>query len=128
MGVTRKVLQNGDGVTFPKPGEELTMHYTGTLMEGGKKFDSSRDKYKPYTFKIGQGKVIKGWDEGVMEMSLGEKAMLFITADYAYGKEAKEGIPANADLCFEVELLAINKIWKKEKAPDYRGAVFERAA
>jgi FK506-binding protein 1 len=63
----------GDGVTFPATGDTLTMHYVGTL-EDGTVFDSSRQRNKPFTFKIGCGKVIKGWDVGVMKMSLGEKA------------------------------------------------------
>jgi FKBP-type peptidyl-prolyl cis-trans isomerase len=79
------------------------------LVSNGKKFDSSRDRDIPFSFKIGTGQVIKGWDEGVMTMSLGEKAVLHITSDYAYGSEgAGNGvIPPNADLDFEVELLQI---------------------
>ena len=63
------------------------MHYVGTLKSNGEQFDSSRDRGTPFEFKIGKGKVIKGWDEGVMEMSLGEKAILHITSDYGYGSE-----------------------------------------
>mmetsp|Transcript_115257 Transcript_115257/g.312873 ORF Transcript_115257/g.312873 Transcript_115257/m.312873 type:complete len:134 (+) Transcript_115257:115-516(+) len=107
--VVRTVLQEGDGKTFPKKGDELTMHYTGTLKEGGAKFDSSVDKGRPFVFKIGIGAVIKGWDEGVMEMSLGEKATLDICSEYAYGSRGAGGvIPPNAALVFEVEVLAIN--------------------
>ncbi|CAK0811806.1 unnamed protein product, partial [Prorocentrum cordatum] len=87
----------------------LAVHYTGTLKEGGAKFDSSVDKGRPFVFKIGIGAVIKGWDEGVMEMSLGEKATLDICSEYAYGSRGAGGvIPPNAALVFEVEVLAIN--------------------
>jgi FK506-binding protein 1 len=91
------------------------MHYTGTLASDGTKFDSSVDKGRPFSFKIGRGQVIQGWDEGVMTMSLGEKAVLHITSDYGYGAQGAGGIiPPNADLDFEVELLQIND----NKAPE----------
>ena len=84
------------------------MHYVGTLASNGTKFDSSRDRGQPFKFKIGKGEVIKGWDEGVMQMSLGEKSILHISSDYGYGETGAGGvIPPNADLDFEVELLAI---------------------
>jgi len=84
------------------------MHYTGTLKSNGTKFDSSVDKGRPFTFTIGVGQVIRGWDDGVMKMSLGEKAILNITSDYGYGSDgAGNVIPPNADLVFEVELLEI---------------------
>jgi FK506-binding protein 1 len=79
------VLSAGDKETFPKQGDELSMHYVGTLASNGTKFDSSRDRNKPFTFKIGVGQVIQGWDEGVMQMSLGEKAVLHISSDFGYG-------------------------------------------
>mmetsp|Transcript_21046 Transcript_21046/g.61202 ORF Transcript_21046/g.61202 Transcript_21046/m.61202 type:complete len:123 (-) Transcript_21046:479-847(-) len=109
MGVTKDIIAEGDGKTFPKQGDSLTMHYVGTLKSDGTKFDSSRDKGRPFQFVIGIGQVIKGWDEGVMKMSLGEKATLHITSDYGYGERGAGGvIPPNADLDFEVELLGIN--------------------
>uniref|UniRef100_A0A7S3YCC5 peptidylprolyl isomerase n=1 Tax=Lotharella globosa TaxID=91324 RepID=A0A7S3YCC5_9EUKA len=107
MGVEVKTIKAGDGKTFPKQGDLLTMHYVGTLKDGTK-FDSSRDRGKPFQFTIGVGQVIRGWDEGVMKMSLGEKAKLEITSDYGYGSSgAGDVIPPNADLDFEVELLKI---------------------
>mmetsp|Transcript_35988 Transcript_35988/g.84152 ORF Transcript_35988/g.84152 Transcript_35988/m.84152 type:complete len:146 (+) Transcript_35988:448-885(+) len=83
-------------------------HYTGTL-SNGKKFDSSRDRGQPFRTQIGVGQVIRGWDEGVPTMSLGEKAILRMTSDFGYGpRGAGNVIPPNADLTFEVELLRIN--------------------
>mmetsp|Transcript_8539 Transcript_8539/g.25902 ORF Transcript_8539/g.25902 Transcript_8539/m.25902 type:complete len:125 (-) Transcript_8539:113-487(-) len=117
MGVTTTTIKEGDGTTFPKQGDELTMHYTGTLASNGSKFDSSVGG-RPFVFKIGLGMVIKGWDEGVMQMSLGEKATLAITSDYGYGASGAGGvIPPNADLNFDVELLAINN----QRAPGFTG-------
>eukprot|EP00419_Tripos_fusus_P064855 CAMPEP_0172931408 /NCGR_PEP_ID=MMETSP1075-20121228/219482_1 /TAXON_ID=2916 /ORGANISM="Ceratium fusus, Strain PA161109" /LENGTH=247 /DNA_ID=CAMNT_0013792731 /DNA_START=81 /DNA_END=825 /DNA_ORIENTATION=- len=107
-GVEKEILKPGDGVTKPVAGNTVTMHYTGTLTNGTK-FDSSVDRGKPFQCKIGVGQVIKGWDVGVLEMTLGEKAILKITSDFAYGASGAGGvIPPNADLNFEVELLAIN--------------------
>ena len=99
----------GDGVNFPKKGDKLKMHYTGTLAKDGSKFDSSRDRGKAFEFTIGVGQVIKGWDEGVMKMSLGQRATLKISADYGYGASGHPPvIPENADLVFDVEVLGIN--------------------
>jgi len=104
-----KTISAGDGKTFPKKGDTLSMHYTGTLAETGAKFDSSVDRGQPFTFRIGVGEVIKGWDEGVIKMSLGEKAVLNIPSAMGYGERGAGGvIPPNADLVFEVELLKIN--------------------
>ncbi|MFI0419289.1 FKBP-type peptidyl-prolyl cis-trans isomerase [Spongiactinospora sp. 9N601] len=108
MGVTIERLSPGDGENFPQQGDEVTIHYVGTL-EDGKKFDSSRDRGAPFTTKIGVGKVIKGWDEGVPQLSVGEKAVLVCTSDYAYGAHGYPPvIPPNATLRFEVELIKIN--------------------
>lgn len=103
-----EVLSPGDGKTYPKPGDVVTVHYTGTL-ENGKKFDSSVDRNKPFQFTLGQGMVIAGWDQGFAKVSLGEKARLTIPGDLAYGDRGFPGlIPPNATLIFDVELLAIN--------------------
>merc|ERR1711862_711651 len=92
----------GDGKTFPKKGDNLTMHYTGTLADTGVKFDSSVDRGEPFSFQIGVGQVIQGWDEGVIQMSLGEKAVLHIPSAMGYGARGAGGaIPPNADLLFE---------------------------
>jgi len=85
------------------------MHYTGTLADGGKKFDSSRDRGDVFQLQIGVGQVIQGWDEGVVQMSLGERAILHISSDYGYGdRGAGDDIPGGADLDFDVRLVAIN--------------------
>merc|ERR1712018_449873 len=109
MGVDKQVIKPGDGVNFPKKGDRLSMHYTGTLTNG-KKFDSSRDRGKPFEFQIGQGNVIKGWDEGVAKMSKGQRAKLTCSPDYAYGERGYPGvIPQNATLIFDVEFLGIKQ-------------------
>jgi FK506-binding protein 1 len=107
MGVDVKVLQAGNGVK-PKIGDKVSVHYVGTLTTGSK-FDSSRDRNAPFQFRLGKGEVIRGWDEGVAQMSIGEKSILTCTPDYAYGAQGYPPvIPKNATLLFEVELLRIN--------------------
>jgi peptidylprolyl isomerase len=92
----------------PKAGQNVTVHYTGTL-EDGTKFDSSVDRGQPYPFRIGTGAVIKGWDEGVMTMKVGGKRRLIIPAKLGYGAAGyPPDIPPNATLIFEVELLSVN--------------------
>ncbi|CAH1773056.1 unnamed protein product [Owenia fusiformis] len=107
MGVEREIITPGNGDTKPKQGQTVEVHYTGTLPDGTK-FDSSRDRKKVFTFEVGKGQVIKGWDEGVAQMSVGERAKLTCSPDYAYGPRGYPGvIPPNATLIFDVELLAI---------------------
>jgi FKBP-type peptidyl-prolyl cis-trans isomerase len=95
----------------PTRGKLVTVHYTGWLNQDGKpgkKFDSSKDRNEPFQFPIGIGYVIKGWDEGVADMKVGEKRMLYIPSSLGYGSRGAGGvIPANADLIFEVELLDV---------------------
>jgi len=95
----------------PKPGQTCVMDYTGWLwVDGakGKKFDSSVDRGTPFEFPIGQGRVIKGWDEGVSTMKVGGKRTLLIPPQLGYGSRGAGGvIPPNATLIFEVELIAV---------------------
>lgn len=111
--LTQKVLEPGNGIDKPKTGDTVSLHYTGCLyQEGetdcrGKEFDSSRERGE-FTTVIGIGKVIRGWDEGVLNMSLGEKCELTIPSDKAYGTRGFPGlIPPNSALIFEMQLLAI---------------------
>jgi len=106
-GWIKEVVTPGDGKSYPKKGDVVVMHYVGKLANG-KVFDSSRQRGQPFRTVIGVGRLIRGWDEGIPTMSLGESAILSITPEYGYGaRGAGASIPPNADLIFEVELLEI---------------------
>ncbi|CAJ0915245.1 unnamed protein product, partial [Mesorhabditis belari] len=108
MPVDIETTKPGDGKTFPQKGQQVTCHYVLTL-ENGKKVDSSRDRGKPFQFRIGKGEVIKGWDQGVAKMSVGQRAILTISPDLGYGEKGVSGaIPGNSTLIFDVELLGTN--------------------
>ncbi|KAI6073996.1 Peptidylprolyl isomerase [Aix galericulata] len=107
MGVHVETIAPGDGRTFPKRGQTCVVHYTG-MLEDGKKFDSSRDRNKPFKFVMGKQEVIRGWEEGVAQMSVGQRAKMTISPDYAYGSTGHPGIiPPNATLIFDVELMKL---------------------
>lgn len=103
--VTKTIVTEGTGPQ-PKPGQKVACHYVGTFPDG-KKFDSSRDRGKPFEFTIGQG-VIQGWSLGVATMKVGERANFKISYEYAYGERGYPGvIPPKSTLCFDIELLKV---------------------
>jgi FKBP-type peptidyl-prolyl cis-trans isomerase FkpA len=109
-GLQHQDLKEGTG-DQPKAGQTCVMHYTGWLWADGKKgekFDSSHDRNEPFQFRLGEGQVIKGWDEGVATMKIGGKRLLLIPPSLGYGARGAGGvIPPNATLLFEVDLLGV---------------------
>lgn len=121
-GLIKKLVAQGQGWEKPESGDEVKVHYTGTL-EDGTKFDSSRDRGDPFTFKLGQGQVIKGWDEGIATMKKGEQAIFTIPPALAYGESgAPPTIPPNATLTFDVELIS----WASVKDICKDGGIFKK--
>eukprot|EP01038_Epipyxis_sp_PR26KG_P007100 gene7100-9688_t len=111
MGFEKEILQEGSGPT-PTKGKNVTVHCTGYGKNNdlGEKFWSTKDPgQQPFTFQIGMGKVIKGWDEGVLDMKVGEVARITCTPDYAYGARGFPawGIMPDATLVFEIEVLSV---------------------
>jgi peptidylprolyl isomerase len=105
-GIEYHIMQNGQGST-PVAQQQVRVHYTGFL-EDGTLFDSSHLRSEPFEFAVGTGQVIRGWDEIILQMRVGEKRTIFIPADLAYGKNGIAGtIPANAKLRFDIELLEV---------------------
>lgn len=101
-----KVIE-GDGKTIPKKGSIVTVHYTGYLADGSK-FDSTHDRKQPFRFRVQSGEVIRGWDEGIVQMSLGERSKMTIPPSLAYGSKGFPGlIPANTAITFDVELKGV---------------------
>ena len=99
-----EIKKEGDGVPIPR-GSQITVHYTGTLLNG-KKFDSSVDRREPFTFPLGAGRVIPCWDEGFKKLTVGAEAILTCPPDMAYGSRgAGRTIPPNSTLKFEVSVL-----------------------
>ena len=102
----KEIIKEGNGERADQ-GDTVVVHYTGVL-ENGTKFDSSKDRHQPFSFTLGAGRVIKGWDQGVLGMKVGEKRRLTIAPTLAYGEAGAGGvIPPNAVLVFEIELLEI---------------------
>lgn len=106
-GLGIEILQQGDGEEA-KDGDNVSVHYTGTLFDGTK-FDSSLDRGQPFKFTLGQGQVIQGWDLGVKGMKVGEKRKLTIAPELGYGDRDMGSIQPNSTLIFEVELLEIKE-------------------
>lgn len=105
-GLKYEVIATGTGAT-PQAGQTVVVHYTGRL-EDGSKFDSSRDRNQPFKFRLGAGQVIKGWDEGLAIMKVGDRRNLILPPELGYGSRGAGGvIPPNATLIFDVELLGI---------------------
>ena len=102
-GLGIKIIEDGSG-NLPQNGQNVTVHYSGFL-EDGTKFDSSKDRNKPFTFKLGQGQVIKGWDEGVAKLKVGTKGWLRIPPNLGYGSITRGPIPGNSVLYFEIEVI-----------------------
>lgn len=106
-GLTFVLTRKNEHARKPNNGDTVLVHYTGTLTDGTK-FDSSRDRNDPIAFKLGIGQVIKGWDEGIAKLGMGEQAVLIIPPSLGYGERGAGGvIPPNATLIFVVELVDI---------------------
>ncbi len=90
------------------PGEKVIVHYTG-VMTNGVKFDSSLDRGRPFAFELGKGQVIKGWDEGIGKLRVGDQATFIIPPQIAYGEKGRGPIPPNATLIFVIELVGIEE-------------------
>ncbi|KAH3910883.1 peptidylprolyl isomerase [Parastagonospora nodorum] len=95
-------------------GDQISVHYRGTLESDGSEFDASYNRGQPLDFTVGQGQVIKGWDQGLLDMCPGEKRKLTIQPDWAYGSRGAGPIPANSVLIFETELVSIAGVSKDE--------------
>jgi len=101
-----QIHKRGTHNEHPKTGEEVIVHYTGTLPDTGKVFDSSKNRNQPFKFKVGVGQVIKCWDEVIGRLTIGDHVTVKCPSDLAYGSRGAGGvIPPNADLLFEIEML-----------------------
>ena len=101
------ITRHGKGLQ-PKTGDKVMVHYTGVLTNG-MKFDSSLDRGEPFAFELGAGRVIKGWDEGIAKLHVGDQATLIIPSALGYGPRGSGPIPPDATLIFVVELVGIQE-------------------
>ncbi|KAJ8606886.1 hypothetical protein MRB53_040639 [Persea americana] len=109
--VTKKV----DCTRKSQRGDKVKVHYKGTLASDGSKFDASYDRGSPLEFHVGKGQVIKGWDEGLLDMCIGERRTLTIQPEYGYGARGMGPIPANSVLIFETELMGIGGVQENKE-------------
>ena len=108
MSVGVEIFSAGDGINYPRAGQTVTVHYTGFL-PNGEQFDSSRDRGRPFKFKLGAEQVIPGLDAGVAQLSIGERAKISIPSDKAYGSRGFPGlVPPNSALVFDLELITFS--------------------
>ena len=106
MGIHKTRIREGDGVNYPKNGQVVRVHFD-TYLENGNKICSSREDIRPFSFVLGDGEVIKAWDQVIAEMSLGEIIKLRTSPDMAYGLKGIQGlVPQNATLIFDIELVS----------------------
>ncbi|CAM9449441.1 unnamed protein product [Chrysoparadoxa australica] len=104
-GLQVEIFAAGDGINYPKKGQTVTVHYTGFL-QNGTQFDSSRERGRPFRFKLGSEQVVPGLDEGVGQLSIGERAKLTVPPDLAYGAKGFPGlVPPNTALVYDIQLL-----------------------
>ncbi|MBQ0738032.1 FKBP-type peptidyl-prolyl cis-trans isomerase, partial [Aquimarina celericrescens] len=107
-GLRYKITETNEDGETPKRGQKVKVHYTGMFTDG-KKFDSSLDRDRPIELPVGMGRVIPGWDEGLMLLKTGEKARLIIPPHLAYGESGYQIIPPNAILIFDVDLVGMKE-------------------
>ncbi|KAK0516669.1 hypothetical protein JMJ35_001272 [Cladonia borealis] len=112
--VTTQHLLRQECTRRTQRGDSISVHYRGTLLADGSEFDASYNRGQPLTFTVGKGQVIKGWDEGLLDMCIGDKRVLTIPPEYGYGERAMGPIPAGSTLVFETELVGIEGVEKDE--------------
>lgn len=110
---TEHLLQN-ECTRKTTRGDSISVHYKGTLASDGSEFDASYNRGQPLSFTVGKGQVIKGWDEGLLDMCIGDKRKLTIPPEFGYGERAMGPIPAGSTLIFETELVGIEGVEKDE--------------
>ncbi|ERF71626.1 hypothetical protein EPUS_00615 [Endocarpon pusillum Z07020] len=114
-GPTIEVLKAVECDRKTKTGDTISVHYRGTLASDGSQFDASYDRGQPLTFEVGKGRVIKGWDQGLLDMCIGEKRKLTIPPELGYGQQNMGPIPAGSTLIFETELVGIKGVQGKDE-------------